>query len=87
MSRTLYNPFMGTITFRVDEETEAALRRLREHANGATQSEIIRTAILDADRAAQQEELRRWAQEVMADPDQVAITRGAHREMNSIRAW
>lgn len=87
MSYTVYDPAMSTITFRVDEETDAALQRLREHSSGATQSEIIRRAILDADKAAQQEELRRWAEEVMADPAQVAITMSAHKEMNSIRAW
>jgi predicted transcriptional regulator len=87
MSRALYDPVMGTITFRTDEETDAALQRLREQAGGATQSEVIRQAILDADRAAQQEQLRRWAEEVMADPEQVAITKGARKEMDAIRAW
>jgi len=75
---------VATITFRTDGEIDAALDRLR--SQGKSQSEAIRQAILYADRAAKLEEVKRWAAEIMADPEQVAITMEVHRYMDSIRA-
>jgi predicted transcriptional regulator len=71
-------------TFRSDDETEAALEQLT--AGGATRSEAIRQAILDAAKAAREEEIKQWAAEVMADPAQVAITKKVNRYTESIRA-
>lgn len=76
---------MATITFRTDEAVDAALERLR--AEGKTQSDVIRQAILDADRAVLIERIKAEAAEIMADPEQVAITMEVNRYMDSIRAW
>lgn len=75
-----------TTSFRTDSEVEAAIERLRAHA-AATRSEVIRQAILDADKAMERAELVRWAAEIMADPEQVAETMRVNEYMDSVRAW
>ena len=77
---------MSTISFRADDETEAALDRLQSRSPGVSRTDVIRRAILDADRRAKEEALRGWAEEVLADPDQVAETLRVNRYMDSIRA-
>ena len=91
--RTIWQSYAGpmastTSSFRTDQGVEAAIERLRALAEpGASRSDVIRQAILDADKAAERAELRRWAEEIMADPEQVAETRRANAYMDSIRAW
>lgn len=51
----------------MDEETEAALERLQAITPGP-RGEVIRRAILEADRQAQREAVRREAEAVANDP-------------------
>jgi Arc/MetJ-type ribon-helix-helix transcriptional regulator len=76
---------MATITFRTDNETDAAIQRLRRRAGvSASQSDVIRQAILDADRVDRNERLRHEAAEIMADPEQAAETMRANAFMEAL---
>lgn len=78
----------GTTSFRTDEQVEAAISGLIAASEPArSRSEVIRQAILDAAKLAQREALRREAEALMADPEQVAETMRVHAEMDAIRAW
>ncbi|MGQ0845640.1 MAG: ribbon-helix-helix protein, CopG family [Sporichthyaceae bacterium] len=75
-----------TLTFRADAEVDAALTRLQE-SQQASVSDVIRRAILDAAKAADREETRRWAEEQLADPEQVALTLQVNRDMQARSAY
>ena len=54
------------ISVRLDSEAQRALQRLMER--GASQSQAIRQALIDADRAAKREQVRADAERIGNDP-------------------
>jgi predicted transcriptional regulator len=76
---------MITITFRTDDDVDAALADLT--SGDRDRSQVIREAILAAWRLRQSEQLRAEAEAVAADPDDVAEARSVLADMESLRAW
>lgn len=76
---------MGTLTIRTDAEVERALQRLTQA--GATRSEVVRVAILEAERADRRARLRAEAEALREDPDDVVASRELAAEMDELRAW
>lgn len=76
---------MSTITFRADDEVDAALAALT--SGDRDRSQVIREAILAAWRHRQAEQLRTEAEAVAADADDVAEARSVLADMESLRAW
>lgn len=56
-------------------------------ADGATVSEAIRQALVDAVRLRRREQMRRESREASEDPDEVAESKAVLREMKALRAW
>lgn len=76
---------MGTISIRTDSEVERALTELMH--DGASRSEVVRAAILDAERARRRTRLRAEADALRNDPDDAAASRALAMEMDAARAW
>jgi predicted transcriptional regulator len=76
---------MTTITFRADDDVDAALADLT--SGDRDRSQVIREAILAAWRLRQAERLRAEAEAVAADPDDVTEARSVLSDMESLRAW
>lgn len=76
---------MGSITFRSDAASDAALRELT--ADGSDRSEVIRRALTDAAARRRAERLRAQAQALANDPDDLAEMRRVQAEMGALRAW
>lgn len=75
---------MAVINFRTDERSERALAELT--ADGATTSEAIRQALVDAVRLRRREQMRRESSEAAADPEDRAESRRVLEEMDELRA-
>jgi len=76
---------MTTITFRADDDTDAALADLT--SGDRDRSQVIREAILAAWRLRQAERIRAEAEAIAADPHDVAEARSVLADMESLRAW
>lgn len=76
---------MATLTIRTDSEIERALAALTD--DGRTRSEVVRAAILGAERAQRRARLRAEAEQLRDDPDDVAAARELAAEMDAVRAW
>jgi Arc/MetJ-type ribon-helix-helix transcriptional regulator len=76
---------MATLTIRTDPEVERALASLT--TEGQSRSEVVRSAILEAERALRRARLRAEADDLRNDPDDVAASRALAAEMDGIRAW
>lgn len=76
---------MKTLTIRTDEEVEQALAELT--SEGASRSEVVRAAILEAERTRRRRNLRAEAESLRNDPEEVAASRALAKEMESHRAW
>ncbi len=76
---------MSTITFRTDAEVDRALADLS--AGERERSQVIRDAIIAAWHRQRDEELRREAETLAADPDDRAEARAVLADMESLRAW
>lgn len=76
---------VGSITFRSDETSDAALRELTE--DGSDRSEVIRRALTEAAARRRAERLRAQAQALANDPDDLAEMRRVQAEMATLRAW
>ncbi|HEV8627186.1 MAG TPA: hypothetical protein VG034_22300 [Acidimicrobiia bacterium] len=76
---------MGSITFRSDEASDAALRVLTE--DGSDRSEVIRRALTEAAARRRAERLRAQAEALANDPDDLAEMRRVQAEMAALRAW
>lgn len=77
---------MGTLTIRTDPEVERALDALTEAA-GQSRSEVVRVAILEAERARRRAALRAEAESLRDDDADVAKARALAAEMGEIGAW
>ena len=76
---------MSTITFRADDDVDAALAELT--SGERDRSQVIREAILAAWHLRQAERLRAEAETLAADSDDVAEARSVLADMESLRAW
>ena len=76
---------MKAITFRPDGQVEAALAALT--ADGSSQSEVIREAILAAWRRRRSEALRAETAALAADPDDRDEAGAVLADMGELRAW
>jgi Arc/MetJ-type ribon-helix-helix transcriptional regulator len=76
---------VGSITFRSDEASDAALRVLTE--DGSDRSEVIRRALTEAAARRRAERLRAQAEALANDPDDLAEMRRVQAEMAALRAW
>jgi len=76
---------MTVVNFRTDERSDRALAELT--ADGATVSEAIRQALVDAVRLRRREQMRRESREVSEDLREVAESKAVLREMEALRAW
>jgi hypothetical protein len=76
---------MSVVNFRTDERSEAALAELM--SDGATASEAIRQALVDAARLRRRELMRAESQALMNDERDLAESRRVLAEMDELRAW
>ncbi len=76
---------MSTLTIRTDPEIERALAALTD--DGRSRSEVVRSAILDAERARRRARMRAEAEALRDDPEDVAASRSLAAEMDAVRAW
>lgn len=78
-------PAATQINFRADAETKAALEELS--ADGTPVSEVIRSAIKGARRAARKAQAVAEMEAIMSDPAQRAISEQVYRDMSNLDAW
>lgn len=83
--RMSYTAAMPTVNFRTDGPSELALAELT--SDGATVSEAIRQALVDAVRLRRREQMRFESREVSADPADLAESQRIRAEMDDLRAW
>jgi Arc/MetJ-type ribon-helix-helix transcriptional regulator len=76
---------MGVLTIRTDPEVERALAELTRE--GRSRSEVVRAAILAAERAQRHARLRAEAESLRNDPEDVRASRELAQEMDALRAW
>lgn len=76
---------MTAVNFRTDERSERALAELT--ADGATVSDAIRHALVDAVRLRRGERMRRESLALASDPADLAESRQVLKEMDELRAW
>jgi hypothetical protein len=74
-----------TITFRPDEDARRALAVLTQ--DGTPVSTAVRTALIEAAKAAAQARLRAEAADLAADDDDRAEAAQVLRDMETLRAW
>jgi hypothetical protein len=80
-----YHCHMAVVNFRTDERSERALAELT--ADGATVSDAIRQALVDAVRLRRREQMRRESLEASADPTDRAESQRVLAEMDDLGAW
>lgn len=76
---------MAVVNFRTDARSEAALAELM--ADGASASEAIRQALVDAVRLRRRERMRAESAALMNDPADRAESRRVLAAMDELRAW
>lgn len=74
-----------SLTIRMDPDVERALESLT--ADGRSRSEVVRAAILEAERAARRAEMRAWSEKVRNDPADRAEIAAIRAIMDDGRAW
>jgi hypothetical protein len=75
---------MAVVNFRTDARSERALAELT--ADGASVSEAIRQALVDAVRLRRRERMRRESLEAANDPADAAESRQVLADMDELRA-
>lgn len=80
-----YGCYMTVVNFRTDERSDRALAELT--SDGASVSEAIRQALVDAVRLRRREQMRRESLAVSTDPTDLAESRQVLSEMEELRAW
>lgn len=76
---------MAVVNFRTDAESDAALAELT--ADGASVSEAVRGALVDAVRLKRRDQMRRDAEAALADPVDLAESRRVRQGLDELRAW
>jgi Arc/MetJ-type ribon-helix-helix transcriptional regulator len=76
---------MGSITFRSDPASDAAIRELT--ADGSDRSEAIRQALVESAARRRAERLRAQAEALASDTDDLEEMRRIQADMAAIRAW
>jgi predicted transcriptional regulator len=77
---------MRQITVRIDGEAESALDRLID-VTGQPQSQVVRDALITAQREQLRAQLREDALRCRNDPSDLAEAQAVATEMSSRRAW
>lgn len=80
-----YGRRMPVVNFRTDERSERALAELM--ADGASASDAIRQALVDAVRLRRREQMRLESLALMNDEADRAESRKVLAEMDELRAW
>ena len=83
--RLSYGRRMPVVNFRTDERSERALAELM--ADGASASDAIRQALVDAVRLRRREQMRLESLALMNDEADRAESRKVLAEMDELRAW
>jgi uncharacterized protein YoaH (UPF0181 family) len=76
---------VAVVNFRTDARSEAALAELM--ADGASASEAIRQALVDAVRLRRRERMRAESAALINDPADLAESRRVLAAMDELRAW
>jgi hypothetical protein len=76
---------MTVLNFRTDERSELALAELM--ADGATASDAIRQALVDAVRLRRRERMRAESEALRNDEGDRAESRRVSADMDELRAW
>lgn len=76
---------MPTLTIRTDADVERALTSLM--GDGRSRSEAVREAILAAEREQRRAHMRKEAEALRADVEDVEASRMLAAEMDAVRAW
>lgn len=82
---TSYCCRMAVLNFRTDERSERALAELM--SDGASASDAIRQALVDAVRLRRREQMRLESLALMNDKADRAESRKVLAEMDELRAW
>jgi len=77
---------MSMLTVRTDETIDQALAYLRD-VSGQSQSTVIRQAVLQAERQARRDAMRREALEVVNDPEDRKEAKAILDYMGGSDAW
>ncbi|MGH3434360.1 MAG: ribbon-helix-helix protein, CopG family [Thermocrispum sp.] len=77
---------MSAITFRSGPEVDKALDELAAD-HDEDRSAAIRRAILDSWRLHRADRLRKQAEALASDPDDLAEIRAVREDLDAIRAW
>jgi hypothetical protein len=78
---------MPTINLRTDDEVDRALIELGAGPGDRNRSKVVRAAILQAAELHRRESLRREAEALAADPDDLAEVRATQAALEPLRAW
>ncbi len=76
---------MPLVNFRTDERSERALAELM--SDGATASEAIRQALVDAVRLRRRDQMRAESTALTTSRSDLAETRKVLADMDKLRAW
>ena len=78
---------MAVLTVRVDSAVERALEYLLSQRAGETRSDVVREAILAAEKAARRARMREESATLAADPEERAAAKLLAAEMAEYSAW
>jgi metal-responsive CopG/Arc/MetJ family transcriptional regulator len=78
---------MTVLTVRLDSSVERALEYLLSQREGETRSDIVREAILAAEKAAKRAHMREESAALAADPEERAAAKLLAAEMAEYSAW
>jgi predicted transcriptional regulator len=78
---------MTTMTIRTDSAVERAVEFLLAQEVGQTRSDIVRTAVLELERARRRELLREESAALRDDPAERAAAQATAAEMAKLGAW
>ena len=78
---------MRVLTVRVDSAVERALEYLLSQRAGETRSDVVREAILAAEKAARRARMREESATLAADPEERAAAKLLAAEMAEYSAW
>lgn len=78
---------MTVLTVRVDSAVERALEYLLSQRVGETRSDVVREAILAAEKAARRARMREESAALAADPKERAAAKLLAAEMAEYSAW
>jgi Arc/MetJ-type ribon-helix-helix transcriptional regulator len=78
---------MTVLTVRVDSAVERALEYLLSQRAGETRSDVVREAILAAEKTARRARMREESAALRDDPEYQAEVKAVAADLDEIRAW